>query len=132
LILVDTSAWIEFLRGTNSTIDKRVESLVAERENLATTDVVVMELLAGARSDDHGERLKSLLYRCPFFPVRDLGTYEYAAELYRRCRQGGITVTSQLDYVIAAVAIREGIPVLHRDGDFDLLARHTPLDTVAS
>ena len=60
--------------------------------------------------------------------------YDKAAELYRQCRSRGETVRKLLDCLIAAVAIRSGIPVLHNDRDFDALARHTELqvDVVAS
>ncbi len=53
--------------------------------------------------------------------------YEEAAALYRRCRAGGETIRNLLDCLIAAVAIRNNAPVLHRDRDFDALARHTEL-----
>ena len=53
--------------------------------------------------------------------------YDDAATLYRRCRQQGETVRKLIDCLIAAVAIRGGVPVLHNDRDFDVLARHTEL-----
>ena len=61
------------------------------------------------------------------FPV--LATdYDDAAALYRRCRRQGATIRSLLDCLIAAVAIRTGVPLLHIDRDFDALARHTELE----
>ena len=53
--------------------------------------------------------------------------YEEAAALYRHCRRRGETVRNLMDCLIAAVAIRNGAPVLHADVDFDVLARHTDL-----
>jgi predicted nucleic acid-binding protein len=50
-----------------------------------------------------------------------------AAALYRTCRHGGDTVRRLVDCLIAAVAIKAGVPVLHADADFDALARHTQL-----
>lgn len=50
-----------------------------------------------------------------------------AAALYRTCRQQGETVRKLLDCLIAPVAIRADIPILHRDGDYEALARHTGL-----
>ena len=50
-----------------------------------------------------------------------------AAALYRRCRREGETVRKLMDCLIAAVAIRAGVPILHNDPDFDVLARHTEL-----
>ncbi|HEV2852577.1 MAG TPA: PIN domain-containing protein [Thermoanaerobaculia bacterium] len=50
-----------------------------------------------------------------------------AAQLYRAARRSGITVRSGVDCVIAACAIRHGIPVLHYDRDFTLLAQVSSL-----
>jgi predicted nucleic acid-binding protein len=125
--LVDTSAWVEFLRGTGTAVHHRVRDLLASGEALHTTDVIVMELLAGGRDEGHAARLRRLLARCRFEPVAGLGDFEAAAELYRRCRQGGSTVRSLTDCLIAAVALRADLPVLHADRDFDALARHSDL-----
>ncbi len=124
MILVDTSAWVEFLRGTGSATCNRVEALLASET--ATCDVVRMELLAGARDERHLENLRRLLARAVFIPVMP-ADYERGAELYRRCRQRGETVRKLVDCLIAAVAIRVDVAVLHRDADFDVLARHTEL-----
>jgi predicted nucleic acid-binding protein len=59
--------------------------------------------------------------------LTDTADYETAAALYRSCRRGGETVRKLIDCLIAAVAIREHVAVLHRDTDFEVLARHTAL-----
>jgi len=127
VILADSSAWIEFLRGTQSTVDERVDRLLGEPDALATTDVVLMELLAGARDASHADELRRLLARCSFLPVEGPGDYEDAAALYRACRRGGETVRALADCLIGAVAVRAAMQVLHLDADFDVLARHTKL-----
>jgi predicted nucleic acid-binding protein len=125
VILVDTSAWIEFLRGTGSPAALRVEALLAEDTTLATTDVVVMEVLAGARDDLHEARLRRLLRRCQHLSVEAPDDFLAAARLYRQCRAGGDTVRKLVDCLIAAVALRSGVRVLHFDRDFEALERHT-------
>jgi len=127
LILVDTSAWVEYLRGTGSPAHARVRDLVAEGGPIATTDVVVMEVLAGAGSEQRARTLRRLLLGCEHLPVEGLADFEAAAELHRRCRRGGATVRALTDCLIAAVAIRADVPVLHVDRDFSHLARHTEL-----
>jgi predicted nucleic acid-binding protein len=127
LVLVDTSAWVEFLRGTGSATHVHVRGLLDEEAPLATTDVVVMELLAGARDDAHRNDLRRLLRRCEHLPTEGPLDYEDAAEVYRACRRAGATVRRLTDCLIAAVAIRNGVPLLHRDADFDAIARHLPL-----
>ena len=47
--------------------------------------------------------------------------------LYRTCRRNGDTVRKLIDCLIAAVAMRAELPILHADVDFDAIARHTPL-----
>jgi predicted nucleic acid-binding protein len=125
--LVDTSAWVEFLRRTGSPAHLELRALLEGDRQLATTEVVVMEVLAGARDPDHLQRLQRLLLRCRMLPVRGLADYEQAAAVYRACRGGGRTVRELADCLIATVAIRVGVPVLHADADFDVIARHSPL-----
>lgn len=127
MILADTSAWVEFLRRTGSAVDERLNALLARQGVLCTTDVVVMEVLAGARDPSHRDQLRRLLASCAFTPVGGLGDYEHAADLYRMCREAGETVRALTDCLIAAVAIRTENQVLHADADFDTLARHAPL-----
>jgi predicted nucleic acid-binding protein len=127
MILVDTSAWVEFLRATGSESHLRVRSALEERMDLATTDVIVMEILAGARDDVDRERLRRLLHGLDFLPVDGPADYETAAELYRRCRARGETPRKLTDCLIAAVAIRGDAELLCADADFLAIARHTPL-----
>lgn len=124
MILIDTSAWVEFLRGTGSHACERVDALLGTR--IATCDPVRMELLAGARDERHLNDLRRLLARASVLPTAS-GDYENAAVLYRACRQRGATVRKLIDCLIAAVAIRADVPILHADADFDTLARHTPV-----
>ncbi len=125
MVLIDTSAWVEFLRDTGSTVCARVDDLLDDE--IAVCDPIRMEVLAGARDELHLHSLRRLLARATLLPT-DPAHFEEAAALFRRCRQEGETVRRLMDCLIAAVAIRSGVPVLHRDGDFDVLARHTELE----
>jgi predicted nucleic acid-binding protein len=125
--LIDTSAWVEFLRATGSETHREVRRLLDEEESIHTTDVVVLELLAGARDDEHQGQLRRLLAHCTYLPVGGLAAYEDAAHLYRTCRRAGETVRALTDCLIAVVAQRGALTVLHDDRDFDVLARCTGL-----
>jgi predicted nucleic acid-binding protein len=125
--MVDTSAWVEFLRGTGSETNLLVRDSLETDAPLHTTDVVMMEVLAGARDAKHHRSLRRLLGRCEYVPVDGLADYESAADLYRTCRRGGETVRVLTDCLIGAVALRLGLTVLHDDRDFDILARHVGL-----
>ena len=122
MILIDTSAWIEFLRDTGSSICQRVDDLLAAE--IATCDVVRMEVLAGARDEQHLQQLRRLLARASTIPTEPVD-YDAAAALYRTCRRQGHTVRKLIDCLIAAVAIRGDVAVLHKDTDFDILAQLT-------
>jgi hypothetical protein len=124
LTLIDTSAWIEFLRDTGSPVCHRVDALLAGQT--ATCDAIRMEVLSGARDEEHLHRLRRLLARATVLPTGP-GDYDHAASIYRLCRRRGKTVRKLLDCLIAAVAIRDDVAILHRDADFDVIARHTEL-----
>ncbi|HET9126294.1 MAG TPA: PIN domain nuclease [Solirubrobacteraceae bacterium] len=124
MILIDTSAWVEFLRGTGSPVCDRVDALLGGE--FATCHPIRMELLAGARDDRHLGQLRGLLARAVLLPTPP-AHYEAAAALYRACRRQGATVRKLIDCLIAAHAIDVGAALLHADSDFSALARCTAL-----
>jgi predicted nucleic acid-binding protein len=124
MILIDTSAWIEFLRDTGSPACIRVDELLAGE--IATCDPVRMEVLAGARDERHLRDLRGLLARATILETLPTD-YEDAAVLFRTCRRRGETIRKLIDCLIAAHAIRARVPLLHADADFDALARHASL-----
>lgn len=127
MILVDSSAWIEFLRGSGSPAHLRLRSALEEGAALACTDVVLMEILAGAADDAERDRLRRLLYGTEFLAVEGPADHERAAELYRLCRRGGETPRQLVDCLIAVVAMRNQAELLCADADFRAIARHCRL-----
>ena len=125
MVLIDTSAWVEFLHDTGSTVCRRVDELLDAE--IAMCDTIRMEVLAAARDELHLQALRRLLARATVLPT-DAAHFEEAAALFRRCRRQGETVRRLIDCLIAAVGIRSGAPILQRDGDFDVLARHPELE----
>lgn len=122
--LIDTSAWIEYLRHTGSAANHEVRKVITKDAEIC--DAIIMELLAGARDEKHVSELKRLIARAHLIPT-DAIDYENAASIYRACRRFGITVRTHIDCLIAAVAIRANTPLLHKDLDFDAIARITEL-----
>src|SRR5207253_6358644 len=94
-----------------------------------TTEPIIMELLAGIRTRGERSRLRAQLIALPRLTLRGLADFESAAELYRICHSRGATARKLVDCLIAAVAIREKVTVLHSDRDYEVLARHTRLRT---
>lgn len=130
MILVDTSAWVEYQRATGSAADRRLTSAIEAGEPLATMGIVLLEVLAGARDEKQAQELRRLLARCEFLPMEEPSDHEVAAALYRACRRQGTAVRRLPDCLIATVAIRTGSQMLHQDSDFDVIARHAPLPVV--
>jgi len=129
--LIDTSAWIEYLRDTDSEVCNTVDRLIVGERSLATTDVVMMELLCGARSVERKREIWAFMNRCVMLPTRPLFDYEIAAELYTRCRRDGFTPATTNDLVIAAVAIGKKVPLLAADLDFERIAAVSSLRLIA-
>lgn len=130
MILADTSAWVEFDRATGSPVDRRMTELIAADGPLLVTEPVMMEVAAGARSDEREADLRRLLLRfdlARFDPVAD---FDGAATIYRRCRRAGVTPRGLIDCAIAAVAHRCGATLLSWDAGLDRVARiiGVPLD----
>lgn len=124
MILIDTSAWIEFLRDTGSQVCARVDDLLASE--IATCDPVRMEVLAGARDEAHLADLRRLLARATVLPTLTRH-YDDAASIFRRARAQGLTVRRLNDCLIAAIALDQGVSVLQADRDFESIARVTAL-----
>jgi len=124
VILIDSSAWIEFLRDTGSPASLRVDELLGTE--IAVCEPVWMEILTGARDDRHLSDLRRLLASATHLATHSVD-FEEAAALYRICRRQGETPRKMIDCLIAAIAIRSNVPLLHADTDFDVLARHTAL-----
>ncbi len=126
MILIDSSAWIEFLRDTGSPTCVRVDALLGS--DIAVCEPIRMEILAGARDDRHLSDLRRLLARATMLATEPVD-FEDAASLYRSCRRQGETPRKLIDCLIAAVSVRSQAPVLHADADFEVLARHTAMTT---
>ncbi len=128
MILVDTSAWVEYDRATGSTADQRVTELIDADGPLMVTEPVLMEVLAGARSDTRQKDLRRLLLRFEFLPFDAVTDFDAAARIYRRCRQSGVTPRGMVDCMIAAVAYRCGAALLSWDVDLDRVSQVIGVD----
>ena len=122
MILADTSAWVEYDRATGSAVDLRVSELILAGGRLATTEPVLMEVLAGARDNRREAQLRALLLRNALLPFDVVADFDAAARIYRRCRAAGVTPRGMIDCMIAAVAHRSGAALLASDVDLDRVA----------
>ena len=117
MILVDTSAWVEYDRATRSRVDRRLRALIAGDAPIAVTEPVVMEVVAGARDAAREEDLRRLLSRFALLRFDAVADFDAASRIYLTCRRRGITPRGMVDCMIAAVALRTGATLLARDAD---------------
>jgi len=128
MVLVDTSIWVEVLRQGDG-LD--LESLV-EFDEVVTCPPVVQEVLQGIRDPEAHAVAREAMLALPMLEApMPLAVYLEAAELFRIARRSGFTVRSSVDCLIAACAARHSIAVLHRDRDFDALAKVAAIDVQA-
>jgi hypothetical protein len=117
VILADTSAWVEYDRATGSMADQRIAQLIADDGPLMFTEPVLMEVLAGARSDARADDLRRMLLRFGLAHFDAVADFDAAARIYRRCRRAGVTPRGMVDCMIAAVAHRCDLALLSWDAD---------------
>lgn len=131
MIVVDTSVWIDFFRDTPTPEVELLDELVAQDAGVALTDVILTEILQGLRDDRQARRVERRMRAFDILRLQDLEDFTRAAALYRRARARGVTMRRTLDCLIASVCVREDLPLLHADADFDRLAACTPLRVVS-
>lgn len=122
MLLIDSSVWIEVLRGRMD-----LDIIPTPSGQWVTTEPVLLEVLAGAvRFEEVRARLDAL----PFRTVEPSIDYVHAASLSRAARRQGLTIRSLTDCLIAAIALRVNDVVVHRDADFEALTQVCDLATV--
>jgi predicted nucleic acid-binding protein len=129
LILVDSSVWIDYFRGTVNRQTERLDGLLGQ-VLLCVGDLILTEVLQGfADERDFGKAQKLLTSLI----VIDIGGYDIAiraARNFRVLRSVGITVRKTIDTIIATRCIESGYDLLHNDRDFDGFAEHLGLRVV--
>jgi hypothetical protein len=123
MLLVDTSVWIDLL-GREPSFRLEAEQLF----QLCICPPIVQELLQGMPHGERFERLRAAVLALPCVPETiAVETYVKAADVYRSGRRRGLTIRSSVDCLIAVIAIERGLPVWHKDRDFDAIASFTEL-----
>ena len=126
-ILIDSSVWIHFFRGAPAALTEIVQRLVID-DFAVTCGPVLTEVVRGARSKKEEKSLREKLSPLICYPLQK-EDFEGAASLGVSLKQKGYVVNT-LDLLIAYVCLREEIPVLHNDSDFEFIARHSSLKTL--
>ncbi|MCQ3811655.1 MAG: PIN domain nuclease [Acidimicrobiia bacterium] len=132
MILADTSAWMEYDRGTNSPVHARLAALITEGgRNVAVTEPVLMEVLGGAKDDHSHHWLYNLMTSVSWLGADPVVDFEGAARINRVCRSRGVDPPGYIVCMIANIALRTGSEILSADQDFHRVAEIFPLKFAA-
>lgn len=122
MILVDSSVWIDYFRGTATAAADTLDDLLGS-EPLGVGDLVLTEVLQGFPSDRSFEAARRLLLSLEVVVLGGADLAVEAARNHRRLRARGVTVRKTIDTVIATRCIAGGHALLHDDRDFDPFER---------
>jgi predicted nucleic acid-binding protein len=126
-MLVDSSVWIAYLRGDDLVEVEFLAEALEQGAPVWLAPPILQEVLQGADSPDRLARWDRVLGELPMVIAPDAReAARSAAHLYARCRWAGVTPRSANDCLIAMHAILGGMPLLHRDRDFALIAEVEP------
>jgi predicted nucleic acid-binding protein len=118
VVIVDTTVWIDYLRGTQNSEVKWLDSEMG-RQRFALTDIILCEVLQGIPDDHLFNRVQRDLLQFEIFATGGTELALTSAQNFRILRQRGYTVRKIVDCLIATFCIMEGHSLLHRDRDFD-------------
>lgn len=126
IILVDSSVWIDFFNAKSTVQSLQLRTWLVS-ENIVVADLVMTEVLQGARTEAGFRRMVDRLAACAYMPVCDPQVVLAAARNYRTLRAKGITIRKTVDTLIATRCILDHIPLLYSDRDFDPFVEHLGL-----
>lgn len=129
MILVDSSVWIDYFRGSATPQVEKLDSLLGSTR-LAIGDLILTEVLQGVRDDREFDQVRKIF---DAFTLIDLGGKDIALQAARNSRtlrSMGITVRKTIDTIIAKRCIESGLSLLHADPDFDPFVGHLGLKVV--
>jgi len=120
VIVADSSVWIDFLNGNDGPQVEMLDRLL-DRDTVATGDLILTEVLQGIRDDREFRRVSGLMAALPSHEMAGFDIALKSAKNYRKLRAEGITVRKTIDLLIGTFCIENGLTLLHRDRDFDVM-----------
>jgi predicted nucleic acid-binding protein len=126
MMLVDSSVWIAHLRGSWTLATAKLEA-AAGREPILVGDLILLEVLQGARDEPHAARIERGLRRFDVVALLDADLAPRAARNYRKLRDIGITIRKSTDIIIGTYCIERRCSLLHDDRDFVPMEEHLGL-----
>jgi predicted nucleic acid-binding protein len=124
--VVDSSVWIDFLKGHNSRQVQRLHALLGSAD-IVVGDLMLCEILQGLETERAAAEVEALLRNFAIVAMAGEAIAVAAARNYQSLRRRGITIRKTIDLLIGTWCIENGRPLLHNDGDFHPMARHLGL-----
>ena len=131
MIVVDSSVWIDFLKGRDVPHVRRLRVALGAEE-IIIGDLMLCEVLQGLSTEPAAEEVEALLRRFDIVPMAGESTAVTAARNFRVLRRRGITIRRTIGLLIGTWCIQNRTPLLHNDTDFATMARHVDLVEVAA
>ena len=129
MIVVDSSVWIDYYNGRTTPQTMKLTTLLGVTE-LLVGDIILCEVLRGARSDAHSRAIGKDLAKFDCVSMLDPQLAVIAAANYRKLRGRGVTVRRTVDLVIGTCCLERKYELLHADRDFDAMETHLGLRVV--
>ena len=129
MILVDSSVWIDFFRGTQTAASEKLDRIL-DTERLYVGDLIVTEVLQGFKEEADFKAARKTLESFAMVEIGGEDIAVLAAQNFRFLRARGLTVRKTIDTLIATRCIQAGFKLLHSDRDFDHFAAHLGLKVV--
>lgn len=126
-VLIDTSAWIDFLNGADNTVTERMSRIISGDTEIFICPPVLQEILQGIAKDEDHEILKEKLFSLNILELDPVEAAVGASNLYRSLRKKGNTIRKSNDVLTAYYCIYFNIPILHKDRDFDSISKFSKL-----
>jgi len=126
--LVDTSAWILSFKSTGHEKLKALLQEALDGDRVATTPLIVLELLQGCKAPHEFDALRTRLSSLSQVTL-DQFPWERAYRLGFALKREGVTVPT-MDLLIAGLAIEHGHVLLHHDHHFRRIAEHSDLQAI--
>jgi len=129
MVIVDTSAWIEYLGGGLPPVVDKVD-LCLDQEIIGMGDLIYCEVMQGIRSHRQRREVSDLLLSLPQFDMVGFYMAEKSASNYRFLRSKGVTIRKTIDVLIGTFCAEHGLQLIHHDSDFDRMAKYIALDII--
>jgi len=129
MILADTSAWVEYFKEGEPSVVEKLDRFL-DQDLIAIGDLVFCEIMQGLRPGRESAEVRELLLSLPRYEMVGFPIAERAARNYRLLRSRGLTIRKTIDVIIGTFCAVHGLPLVHHDRDFDLMAPYIGLKVI--